>query len=79
MIKLFNEDAVINCVECLFQINKNANCRLSSELVISSTYNSVLTCRQNFIKSSASTPLNATKIAMKKFSDVVVCMFGPDL
>ena len=24
MIKLFNEDAVINCVECLFQINKNA-------------------------------------------------------
>ena len=33
-------------------------------------YNSVLTCRQNIINSSASGPLNATKIAVKKVSDV---------
>ena len=33
-------------------------------------YNSVLTCRQNIINSSASAPLNATKIAVKKVSDV---------
>ena len=43
------------------------------------TYNSVLKCRQNIINSSASTPLNATKIAVKKISDVDACMFGPDL
>ena len=42
-------------------------------------YNSVLTCRQNIIKSSASAPLNATKIAVKKVSDVDVCMFRPEL
>ena len=42
-------------------------------------YNSVLTCRRNIIHSSASTPLNATKIAVKKISDVDVCMFGPEL
>ena len=42
-------------------------------------YNSVLTCRQNIINSSASAPLNAMKIAVKKVSDVDVCMFGPEL
>ena len=42
-------------------------------------YNSVLTCRQNIINSSASAPLNATRIAVKKVSDVDVCMFGPEL
>ena len=42
-------------------------------------YNSVLTCRQNITNSSASGPLNATKIAVKKVSDVDVCMFGPEL
>ena len=42
-------------------------------------YNSVLTCRKNIINSSASAPLNATKIAVKKVSDVDVCMFGPEL
>ena len=41
-------------------------------------YNSVLICRQNVINSSASAPLNATKIAVKKVSDVDVCMFGPE-
>ena len=44
-----------------------------------STYNLVLTCRQNIINSSASTPLNATKIAVKKVSDVDVCVFVPEL
>ena len=33
-------------------------------------YNSVFTCRQNIINSSASVPLNATNIAVKKVSDV---------
>ena len=42
-------------------------------------YNSVLTCRQHIINSSANAPPNATKIAVKKGSDVVVCMFGPEL
>ena len=42
-------------------------------------YNSVLTCRQHIINSFASAPPNATKIAVKKVSDVVVCMFGPEL
>ena len=42
-------------------------------------YNSVLTCRQHIINSSASAPPNATKIAVKKVSDVDVCMFGPEL
>ena len=46
---------------------------------IYSVYNSVLTCRQNIMNSSASAPLNATKIAVKKDSDVDVCMFGPEL
>ena len=41
--------------------------------------NSVLTCRQHIINSSASAPPNATKIAVKKVSDVDVCMFGPEL
>ena len=41
--------------------------------------NSVLTCRQNIINSSASVSLNATKIAVKKVSDVDICMFGPEL
>ena len=31
------------------------------------------------VNSSASAPPNATKIAVKKGSDVVVCMFGPEL
>ena len=42
-------------------------------------YNSVLTCRQNTINSSARAPLNATKIDVKKVSDVDVCMLGPEL
>ena len=42
-------------------------------------YNSVLTCRQHIINSSASAPPNAMKIAVKKGSDVVVCMFGPEI
>ena len=42
-------------------------------------YNSVLTCRPHIINSSASAPPNATKIAVKKSSEVVVCMFGPVL
>ena len=42
-------------------------------------YNSVLTCRQHIINSSASAPPNGTKIAVKKVSDVDVCMFGPEL
>ena len=41
-------------------------------------YNSVLTCRQHIINSSASAPPNATKIAVKKVSDVDDCMFGPE-
>ena len=35
--------------------------------------------RQNIINSSASAPLNATKIPVKKVSDVDVCIFGPEL
>ena len=42
-------------------------------------YNSVLTCRQHIINSSAGAPPNATKIAVKKVSGVDVCMFGPEL
>ena len=42
-------------------------------------YNSVPTCRQHIINSSASAPPNATKIAVKKVSDVDVRMFGPEL
>ena len=42
-------------------------------------YNSVLTCQQHIINSSASAPPDATEIAVKKGSDVVVCMFGPEL
>ena len=41
-------------------------------------YNSVVTCRRINI-SSASAPLNAKEIAVKKVSDVDVCMFGPEL
>ena len=33
----------------------------------------------NIINSSASAPLNATKIAVKKVRDVYVCIFGPEL
>ena len=40
-------------------------------------YNSVVTCRHNIINSSASAPLSAKKIAVKKISDVYVSMFGP--
>ena len=42
-------------------------------------YNSVLTCRQHIINSSASAPPNDTKIAVKKVIDVDVCMFRPEL
>ena len=41
--------------------------------------NSVLTCQQTIINSTASAPPNATKIAVKKVSDVNVSMFGPEL
>ena len=47
-------------------------------IYFSSRY-SVLTRRQNIINSSASAPLNATKIVVKKVSDADVCMFGPEL
>ena len=40
-------------------------------------YNSVLTCWQNIVNSSA--PPNGTKTAVKKVSDVDVCMFGAKL
>ena len=33
----------------------------------------------HIINSSASAPPNATKMAVKKVSDVDVCMFGPEL
>ena len=56
----------------LWVIQKKSHC---SQYII---YNSVLTCRQNIIYSSASAPLNATKIAVKKVSDVDACMFGPE-
>ena len=39
-------------------------------------YNSVLTCRQNIINSSASASLNAAKIAVKKVSEVDVACSG---
>ena len=42
-------------------------------------YNSVRTCRQHIINSFASVPANATKTAVKKVSDVDVCMVGPEL
>ena len=43
-------------------------------------YNSVVvTCRHIFISTSASELRNATKIAVKKVSDVDVSMFGPEL
>ena len=42
-------------------------------------YNSVLTCQQHIINSSASALPNTTKIAVKNVSDVDVCMFGPEL
>ena len=35
--------------------------------------------RQHIINSFTSAPPNATKIAVKKVSDVDVCMFGPEL
>ena len=35
--------------------------------------------RHNIINSSASAPLNAKKLAVKKVSDVDVSMFGPEL
>ena len=38
-------------------------------LFLTNLYNSVLTCQQNIVNSSASAPLNATKIAVKKVSD----------
>ena len=47
--------------------------------LVSIIYNSVLTCRQHIINSSASAPPNATKITVTKVSDVDVCMFGPEL
>ena len=50
--------------------------RMSS---IYSVYNSVLTCRQHIINSSVTASPNATKIAVKKVSDVDVCLFGPEL
>ena len=40
---------------------------------------SVVTCRQITINSSASAPVNAKKIAVKKVSDVDVGMFGLEL
>ena len=42
-------------------------------------YNSVLTCWQTIINSTASAPPNATKIAVKQVSGANVIMFGPEL
>ena len=42
-------------------------------------YNSVVTLRHNIMNSSASVPLNAKKIAVKKDSEVGLSMFGPEL
>ena len=42
-------------------------------------YNSVGTFRHIVINSSASAPLNVTKIAVKKVSDFEVVRFGPEL
>ena len=42
-------------------------------------YNSLVTLRHNIITSSASVPLNAKKIAVKKDSDVDLSMFGSEL
>ena len=44
-----------------------------------SIYNSVVTCQHITINTSASEPRKATKIAVKKDSDVVVSMFGQEL
>ena len=49
-----------------------------SHLYNFSLYSSVITWRKNIINSSASAPLNATKIAVKKISDVDICMFVPE-
>ena len=46
------------------QLKQNTN--------IYNIYNSVVTCRHIAINSSASDPLNATKIAVKKVSDIQV-------
>ena len=82
-----NIEFVENCMFLGITINNKLNWNSHINKVtnkISKTvgiyiYNSVLTCRQNIINSSASAPLNATKIAAKKDSDVGVCMFGPEL
>ena len=42
-------------------------------------HNSVVTCRHIAINSSASAPLNATKIAVKKASDVDLVRYWPEL
>ena len=44
-----------------------------------SIINSVLTCQHRQFNSSASVPLNATKIAVMKVSDVEVVRVGPEL
>ena len=56
------------------------NCRLTyyGVIFIYRIYNSVVTCRNIVIISSASAPLNAMKIAVKKASDVEVVRFGPE-
>ena len=40
-------------------------------------YHSVMTCRQTITNSTVSAPPNATKITVKKVSDVSVSMFWP--
>ena len=67
-------DSNPGALDCYSGILPLSYCALS---LLSILYNSVLTCRH--INSSASAPLNATKIAVKKVSDVDVCMFGPEL
>ena len=42
-------------------------------------YNSIVTLRHNIINSSASVPLNAKKIAVKKDCEVDLSMFGQEL
>ena len=71
MITDFLEYIVCICVFCVYSVY----CELCNLYI----YNSVLACRQHIINSSASAPANATENAVKKVSDVNVCMFGPEL
>ena len=61
-----------------YRINEKSYSYLYTKISQNLQYNSVLTCRQTIINSAASAQPNATKIAVKKVSDVNVSMFGPE-